>query len=78
MGQRAYRARLSLTPDELEAVQQLVQARRYRDLDSEMNDAPFWGKLLDKVERARKRNAAYPFDPDHVAMAFNFEEPEES
>ena len=61
MSNRAYRARLSLTPDELEAVSALVKAGRqankvaYANTGGAIDERAFWGKLLDKVERARRR-----------------------
>lgn len=47
---RAWRARLSLTPDELRAVHSLVDVAC---LESE--EKAFWDKLLSKVENAMER-----------------------
>lgn len=80
MSQRAYRARLSLTPDELELVRELVKFGRQASKAVRMNgvavDLDSWNKLLDKVERARRRgeNKFEPFDPEHVKRAFDVEE----
>lgn len=46
---RAWRARLSLTPDETDAVHKLVDGAF-----AESEDKAFWGKLLDKVKRANQ------------------------
>ena len=54
MRTRAYRARLSLTPDELEAVHAQIDAA-WAESETGTEGHAFWSKLLDKVENAMER-----------------------